>query len=133
MLSAARAAAFYAAVLGWECDIPNSPSPPGIKGTTAPPATVMATATIHTFCGGVNSGVGDGGGGGGDDRGGATTTTTAVRGAFIQVPEDCLVRPWGDAAAADGLVRAGVLTTFAVGSIEVALERVAAMGGKTHL
>lgn len=130
MLSAARAAAFYAAVLGWECDIPSGPSPPSINGATAPPAT--ATATIHTFCGGIKSG-GDGGGGGGDDRGGATTTTTAVRGAFIQVPEDCLVRPWGDAAAADGLVRAGVLTTFAVGSIEVALERVAAMGGKTHL
>lgn len=55
---------------------------------------------------------------------------TAVRGAFIQVPEDCLLRPWDGASPRRAAV---VLTTFAVGSVEEVLERVREMGGRTQL
>lgn len=52
-----------------------------------------------------------------------------LSGAFIQVPEDCLIRAWD----ADGPGKTAVLTTFAVESIEGTLARVVAMGGRMHL
>lgn len=58
------------------------------------------------------------GGGGGSD----------LRGAFIQVPEECLVQTWDT----DRPSRMAVLTTFSVRSIEETLRRVVDMGGRVH-
>lgn len=58
-------------------------------------------------------------GGGG---GGAT-----LHGAFIQVPEGCLIRAWES-----GSLEMAVLTTFAVDSIDETLGMVQAMGGRVH-
>lgn len=101
MVSANRAAAFYTGVLGWECHtlLPTVPSG----------AANGSPATIHMFrkaCGGHNR----------------------LRGAFIQVPEECLIRGWE--AGSPG--KMAVLTTFAVASIEGTLGRVVEMGGRLH-
>lgn len=55
-----------------------------------------------------------------------------LNGAFIQVPEGCLVQAWGSGNS-DGRVNMAVLTTFAVESIEETLSAVEALGGSTHL
>lgn len=65
-------------------------------------------ATIHTF----------------HKRGPGTST---LHGAFIQVPEGCLVRAW---EADTGEM--AVLATFAVDSIEETLAKVVEMGGSMH-
>lgn len=53
--------------------------------------------------------------------------SNALHGAFIQVPEGCLIR----ACEADTGEMA-VLTTFAVESISETLKRVMEMGGRMH-
>lgn len=56
-----------------------------------------------------------------------------LNGAFIQVPEGCLVQAWGSSASDDGRVSMAVLTTFAVESIEATLRLVEHLGGRVHL
>lgn len=110
VLSASRAAAFYTAVFAWDCSLPPGSPTSASSSTTTPflnnggPAT-----TIHTFY--KKSGQGD----------------DALHGAFIQVPEGCLIR----ACAADTGEMA-VLTTFAVESIEETLSKVVELGGRMH-
>ncbi|KAL2274068.1 hypothetical protein FJTKL_03685 [Diaporthe vaccinii] len=58
---------------------------------------------------------------------------TTLNGAFIQVPEGCLVQAWGAAASDEGRVNMAVLTTFAVDSIERTLSMVEGLGGTVHL
>lgn len=53
----------------------------------------------------------------------------SLRGAFIQVPEECLVQTW-DAVSPSMMA---VLTTFSVRSIEETLNFVVEMGGRVHL
>lgn len=57
---------------------------------------------------------------------------TSLNGAFIQVPQGCLVQAWGSEAP-DGRVNMAVLTTFAVESIEGTTRLVEDMGGRMHL
>lgn len=57
----------------------------------------------------------------------------ALNGAFIQVPEGCLVQAWGAAASDDSRVSMAVLTTFAVDSIEGTLSMAEGLGGRVHL
>lgn len=57
----------------------------------------------------------------------------ALNGAFIQVPEGCLVRAWGAGGSGDGRVNMAALTTFAVESIEGTLSAVEGLGGRVHL
>lgn len=57
----------------------------------------------------------------------------ALNGAFIQVPEGCLVQAWGSSGSDDGRVSMAVLTTFAVESIEVTLKTVEDLGGRVYL
>ncbi|KAL1865713.1 hypothetical protein Daus18300_007089 [Diaporthe australafricana] len=56
---------------------------------------------------------------------------SALHGAFIQVPEGCLVQAWGDEHSG-GRVNMAVLTTFVVESIEETMRMVAEMGGRLH-
>lgn len=56
----------------------------------------------------------------------------ALNGAFIQVPEGCLVQAWGSGDS-DGRVNMAALTTFAVDSIEGTLRMVEGLGGRVHL
>lgn len=102
VLSATRAASFYTAVLGWECTPSHSSSSTAMS--TSPSA-----AAVHMF------------------RGGCNSPASALQGAFIQVPEGCLIRAW-EAHSPE----MAVLTTFAVGSVEETLRRVAVMGGRVH-
>lgn len=110
VVSAARAAAFYAAVFGWECDPPPGPSTTGGRPPPPSPPANGSSATVHVFRKGGGRGLG-------------------LSGAFIQVPEDRLIRAWD----ADSPGRTAVLTTFAVESIEGTLARVEEMGGRAHL
>ncbi|KKY30370.1 putative glyoxalase bleomycin resistance protein dioxygenase [Diaporthe ampelina] len=57
----------------------------------------------------------------------------ALNGAFIQVPEGCLVQAWGSGGSDDGRVTMAALTTFAVESIEGTLSSVEVSGGRVHL
>lgn len=57
----------------------------------------------------------------------------ALNGAFIQVPEGCLVQAWGSSGSDNDRVSMAVLTTFAVESIERTLSVVEGMGGRVHL
>lgn len=52
-----------------------------------------------------------------------------LRGVFIQVHEECLVRAWD----VDSPSKMAVLTTFLVGDIEETLAKVVGMGGRVHL
>lgn len=56
---------------------------------------------------------------------------TAINGAFIQVPEGCLVQAWGSGESG-GRVNMAVLTTFVVDSIEWTLSAVEGLGGRVH-
>lgn len=56
---------------------------------------------------------------------------STLNGAFIQVPEGCLVRAWGDDNSG-GRVNMAVLTTFVVESIEATMRMVENMGGRVH-
>lgn len=56
-----------------------------------------------------------------------------LNGAFIQVPEGCLVQAWGTGGSDDGRVSMAILTTFAVESIEWTLSAVEGLGGSVHL
>jgi len=54
-------------------------------------------------------------------------SSSILHGAFIQVPEGCLIHAW-----APDSPEMAVLTTFAVASIEETLGRVVASGGRVH-
>ncbi|KAJ0120319.1 hypothetical protein J7T55_001177 [Diaporthe amygdali] len=103
VIDAARAAAFYTSIFGWECTTfnPSSASTPTNGNSSA--------GSIHMFRRGTN-----------------------LNGAFIQVPQGCLVQAWGSEAPG-GRVNMAVLTTFAVDSIEGTMRLVEDMGGRMHL
>ncbi|KAG6359309.1 hypothetical protein INS49_012830 [Diaporthe citri] len=106
VIDAARAAAFYTSIFGWECttfDPSFSSTSASTNGSSSP------ASTIHMF------------------RKGA-----ALNGAFIQVPENCLVQAWGSGGSG-GRVNMAILTTFTVDSIERTLSMVEGLGGTVHL
>ncbi|CAN8105818.1 unnamed protein product [Discula destructiva] len=106
VLSAVRAASFYTAVFGWECTPSHGSANPPSNGTIS---NTEGPGTIHIFRK-------DGGPG-----------NCTLHGAFIQLPEGCLIRAWEP----DNPEMA-VLTTFAVESIEDTLMRVEGLGGSMH-
>lgn len=75
----------------------------------------QSAATIHMFH--RRSGGGHGG----------SSTSSLLNGAFIQVPEGCLIR-----ACEAETGEMAVLTTFAVESIDETLRKVVEMGGRMH-
>lgn len=109
VLSASRAAVFYTTVFGWDCSIPsNSLNKTSSSSSTWPSPMNGGAATIHTF----------------HKHGHGIST---LRGAFIPVPEGCLIR-----ACEAHTGEMAVLTTFAVESIEDTLRKVVEMGGQMH-
>ncbi|KAG8168702.1 hypothetical protein KVR01_001451 [Diaporthe batatas] len=111
VINAARAAAFYTSIFRWECTSFGPSSPPSSSSSSSTPANNRNPAsTIHMF------------------RKGGT-----LNGAFIQVPEGCLVQAWGSSGSVDGRVSMAVLTTFAVESIEATLKMVEDLGGRVYL
>lgn len=117
VLSTTRAAAFYSAIFGWDCDTTTTTTTTNHNDTFMSESdqdqdqdpNITTPPPIQMFrCGG---------------------STSSLRGAFIQVPEECLVQTWD----AERPCMMAVLTTFSVQSIEETLEMVVEMGGRVHL
>lgn len=63
----------------------------------------------------------------GSNASSSPSSSTSLSGAFIQVPEGCLIR-----ACEAETGEMAVLTTFAVESIDETLRKVVEMGGRMH-